>query len=75
MPNPHENGPRKVDISEIYGAEEARAVIRDSIKDYEEVYGTPSRRFAELADLISKMGATEASNEASNERPKSKLGQ
>lgn len=45
-------GKRKVEISEIYGSNEAREVIRRSIEDYQSHFGSPEERMERLYQLL-----------------------
>jgi inorganic pyrophosphatase len=48
-----EDAPRRVEIRDVYGREEAAEVIRRSFMDYRERYGEPEKRFSELRRLLS----------------------
>ena len=48
---PHE-GPRRVEIAEVYDREGAAEVIRRSIADYRQTFGAPEGRLAELRRLL-----------------------
>jgi inorganic pyrophosphatase len=45
-------GPRKVQIAEVYGRDEAVEVIRRSIADYRAKFGAPEERWLELRRLV-----------------------
>ena len=45
-------GPRAVRIAEVYDREEAAEVVRLSMQDYNELYGTPEERLAELLKFV-----------------------
>jgi inorganic pyrophosphatase len=47
-----QEGPRRVEIAEVYAREGAAEVIRRSIEDYRENYGAPGSRLAELRRLL-----------------------
>lgn len=47
-----EAAPRGVKIAEVYGCEEAREVIRRSLRDYAAAYGPRAQRMAELRSLL-----------------------
>ena len=49
-----EEAPRRVEIREAYGREEALNVIRLSLEDYRERYGAPESRIGELRRLLGK---------------------
>ncbi len=49
-----EEAPRRVEITDVYGREEAIGVIRSSIEDYRERYGEPEGRVTELRRLLGK---------------------
>ncbi len=55
-----EDGPRKVRIAEIYGRDEAREVIRLSMQDYQETYGTPEERLTELLRFVRSDRSTDS---------------
>ena len=44
--------PRRVEITDVYGREEAVDVINRSLEDYRERYGAPEKRFGELRRLL-----------------------
>lgn len=48
---PHE-APRRVEIAEVYGREDAFEVIRRSIQDYRASFGAPENRVSELRRLL-----------------------
>jgi inorganic pyrophosphatase len=45
-------GPRKVEISEVYGRDEAVEVLRRSIEDYRKTFGAPEERLRRLQALL-----------------------
>ena len=45
-------GPRKVEISEVYGRDEAVEVLRRSIDDYRNTFGAPEERLRRLQALL-----------------------
>jgi inorganic pyrophosphatase len=45
---------RKVEITHVYGPEEARSIIGYSLQDYRNHYGDPESRFEQLVQLIIK---------------------
>ena len=45
-------GPRKVEISEVYGRDEAVEVLRRSIADYRKSFGAPEERLRRLQALL-----------------------
>jgi len=45
-------GPRKVEISEVYGRDEAVEVLRRSIEDYRTTFGAPEERLQRLQKLL-----------------------
>jgi len=45
-------GPRKVEISEVYGRDEAVEVLRRSIEDYRTTFGAPEERLQRLRALL-----------------------
>jgi inorganic pyrophosphatase len=45
-------GPRKVQIAEVYGREEAIEVIRRSLEDYRGKFGAPEERARKLRELL-----------------------
>jgi inorganic pyrophosphatase len=45
-------GPRKVEISEVYGRDEAIEILRRSIEDYRETFGAPEERLQRLQALL-----------------------
>ena len=47
-----EESPRKVEIPDSYGRQEALEVIRASQEDYRSDFGAPEKRLAELRDLL-----------------------
>jgi inorganic pyrophosphatase len=47
-----QEGPRRVEIGEIYNREDAFDVIRRSVEDYRANYGPPEARIAELRRLL-----------------------
>ena len=47
-----EDGPRRVEIVEVYGCNGAWEVIRQSMEDYRATYGAPEKRIAELRRLL-----------------------
>jgi inorganic pyrophosphatase len=49
-----EEGPRQVEIVEVYGREGAWDVIRRSMEDYRATYGAPETRLAELRRLLTQ---------------------
>ena len=49
--------PRKVEIPEIYGREEACEMIRLSTEDYREKFGPPEQRLALLRSLLTRSEA------------------
>jgi inorganic pyrophosphatase len=49
-----QEGPRRVEIAEVYDREGASEVIRRSIEDYRATYGAPESRIAELRRLLSE---------------------
>jgi inorganic pyrophosphatase len=49
---PDQEGVRRVQITDIYGAEEAQEVIRRSIEDYSATEGSPEARLEELRTLL-----------------------
>jgi inorganic pyrophosphatase len=53
-------GPRKVQIAEVYGREEAVEVIRRSMDDYRDRFGAPEARERRLRELL---GAAETEHE------------
>ncbi len=46
--------PRRVEITDAYGREEAMDVIRRSLEDYRERYGAPEARVGELRRLLGR---------------------
>jgi inorganic pyrophosphatase len=51
-------GPRKVQIAEVYGREEAVEVIRRSLADYCAKFGAPQERARRLRELLAAAGRT-----------------
>ena len=49
-----EEAPRRVDITDVYGRDEAIGVINRSFEDYRERYGMPEKRVSELRRLLVK---------------------
>lgn len=49
-----QDAPRRVEITDVYGREEAMDVIRRSFEDYRERYGAPEDRVGELKRLLMK---------------------
>ncbi len=49
-----EEAPRRVEITDIYGRDEAIDVINRSLEDYRELYGAPENRVGELRSLLRK---------------------
>ena len=49
-----QEGPRRVEIVEIYDRESALEVIRRSMEDYRASYGAPETRLAELQQLLTR---------------------
>jgi inorganic pyrophosphatase len=49
-----EEAPRRVEIPDVYGRDEAEEVIRRSLEDYRERYGAPENRLSELRRLLAK---------------------
>ena len=47
-----QEGPRRVEIAEVYNREDASEVIRRSVEDYRASYGAPETRIAELRRLL-----------------------
>ncbi len=47
-----EEAPRRVEITDVYGRDEAMDVINRSLEDYRERYGAPETRVAELRKLL-----------------------
>lgn len=47
-----QEGPRRVEIAEVYDRRGAAEVIRRSMEDYRESYGAPESRLAELRRLL-----------------------
>ncbi len=47
-----DEGPRKVEIAEVYGRDEAHEVIRRSVADYAETFGDPTARLGALRKLL-----------------------
>jgi inorganic pyrophosphatase len=47
-----EEAPRRVEITDVYGRDEAAEVIRRSLEDYRERYGAPESRVSELRRLM-----------------------
>jgi inorganic pyrophosphatase len=47
-----EEAPRRVEITDVYGRDEAVAVIRRSFEDYRERYGAPENRIEALRRLM-----------------------
>ncbi len=45
-------GPRKVQIAEVYGREEAIEVVRRSLEDYRGKFGAPEERARKLRELL-----------------------
>ena len=45
-------GPRKVEIAEVYGRDEAVEVLRRSIEDYRKTFGAPEERLRRLQALL-----------------------
>ena len=45
--------PRRVEISDVYGREEAFDVIERSMRDYRQKFGDPEKRISELRRLVS----------------------
>jgi inorganic pyrophosphatase len=46
-------GPRKVEITEVYDRAEAHEVVRRSVRDYCDTIGDPAERFRQLRDALS----------------------
>jgi inorganic pyrophosphatase len=49
-----QEAPRRVEITDVYGRDEAAEVTRRSLADYRERYGAPESRLGELRRLLSK---------------------
>lgn len=49
-----EEAPRRVEITDVYGRDEAMEVISRSFEDYRERYGAPESRLGELRRLLGK---------------------
>ena len=49
-----QEGPRRVEIVEVYGCEGAWDVIRRSMEDYRASYGAPETRIAELRRILAE---------------------
>lgn len=49
-----EEAPRRVEITDVYGRDEALNVINRSFEDYRERYGAPEQRIGELRRLLGK---------------------
>jgi inorganic pyrophosphatase len=47
-----EEAPRRVEITDAYGRDEALEVIKRSLEDYRERYGEPEKRVGELRRLL-----------------------
>ena len=54
---PHD-APRRVEITDIYGRDEAIDVINRSFEDYRESYGEPEKRLGRLLRLLSMVSPT-----------------
>ena len=50
-----ETEPRRVEISDVYGREEAFEVIERSMRDYRKKFGDPEKRIAKLRNLLSEL--------------------
>jgi inorganic pyrophosphatase len=48
--------PRRVEIAETYGRDEAAEVIRASLRDYNQLFGAPEGRIDELRRLLLRTG-------------------
>ena len=46
--------PRRIEIAEVYGRDDAFDVINRSIQDYKKVYGEPASRVSELRKLLNQ---------------------
>jgi len=51
-------GPRKVQIAELYGRDEAVEVIRRSLADYQAIFGAPEERARKLREFFAGTGST-----------------
>jgi inorganic pyrophosphatase len=49
-----EEAPRRVEITDVYGRDEALDVINRSFEDYRELYGAPEERVGQLRRLLGK---------------------
>lgn len=49
-----EEAPRRVEITDAYGRDEALEVIKRSLEDYRERYGAPEKRVGELRRLLGR---------------------